>query len=73
MLTFVVLADETKTCMQLLGVEKVSDLGPEYVSHPFHSCRMKMVTDTLQINSRIVEQQIYDGPSGLAKALRARL
>ncbi|QGA19140.1 hypothetical protein EYB26_006828 [Talaromyces marneffei] len=53
--TLEILADETKTCMQLLGVEKVSDLGPEY------------------INSRIVEQQIYDGPSGLAKALRARL
>jgi hypothetical protein len=60
--------------MQLLGVEKVSDLGPEYVSFSIHiTSRMSMVADNLQINSRIVEQQIYDGPSGLAKALRARL
>lgn len=27
-----VLADEVKTCMQLLGVEKISDLGPQHVS-----------------------------------------
>ncbi|KAH2184238.1 hypothetical protein KXW61_001269 [Aspergillus fumigatus] len=45
--TLQILADETKTCMRLLGVERVEDLGPQH------------------INTRIVEQQIYDGPSGL--------
>ncbi|KAK1145440.1 hypothetical protein N8T08_004315 [Aspergillus melleus] len=45
--TLQILADETKTCMRLLGVERVQDLGPQY------------------INTRLVEQQIYDGPSGL--------
>ncbi|PYH86109.1 mitochondrial cytochrome b2 [Aspergillus uvarum CBS 121591] len=45
--TLQILSDETKTCMRLLGVERVEDLGPQH------------------INTRIVEQQIYDGPSGL--------
>ncbi|KAI9924543.1 hypothetical protein ASPWEDRAFT_109673 [Aspergillus wentii DTO 134E9] len=45
--TLQILADETKTCMRLLGVEKVEDLGLQH------------------INTRLVEQQIYDGPSGL--------
>ncbi|OJJ95693.1 hypothetical protein ASPACDRAFT_81785 [Aspergillus aculeatus ATCC 16872] len=45
--TLQILSDETKTCMRLLGVERVEDLGPQH------------------INTRIVEQQIYNGPSGL--------
>ncbi|KAL2002894.1 hypothetical protein VTN02DRAFT_5611 [Thermoascus thermophilus] len=45
--TLQILSDETKTCMRLLGVEKVEDLGMQH------------------INTRIVEQQIFDGPSGL--------
>ncbi|GIK02596.1 hypothetical protein Aspvir_006652 [Aspergillus viridinutans] len=45
--TLEILADETKTCMRLLGVERVEDLGLQH------------------INTRVVEQQIYDGPSGL--------
>ncbi|RHZ56470.1 hypothetical protein CDV55_103624 [Aspergillus turcosus] len=56
--TLQILADETKTCMRLLGVERVEDLGPQH------------------INTRLVEQQIYDGPSGLdsiRKVLRAKL
>ncbi|KAH8704228.1 putative mitochondrial cytochrome b2 [Talaromyces proteolyticus] len=56
--TLEILADETKTCMQLLGVGKVEDLGLQH------------------INTRIVEQQIYDGPSGLGgltSQVRAKL
>ncbi|PYH89745.1 mitochondrial cytochrome b2 [Aspergillus ellipticus CBS 707.79] len=56
--TLQILADETKTCMRLLGVERVEDLGPQH------------------INTRLVEQQIYDGPSGLDSirgTFRARL
>ncbi|ODM23646.1 hypothetical protein SI65_01235 [Aspergillus cristatus] len=45
--TFEILAEETKTCMRLLGVERVEELGPQH------------------INTRLAEQQIYDGPSGL--------
>ncbi|PWY78441.1 mitochondrial cytochrome b2 [Aspergillus sclerotioniger CBS 115572] len=45
--TLQILSDETKTCMRLLGVERVEDLGPQH------------------INTRLVEQQIFDGPSGL--------
>ncbi|PIG82260.1 hypothetical protein AARAC_000029 [Aspergillus arachidicola] len=37
-----ILADETRTCMQLLGVRRVADLGLQHV------------------NTRIVEQQIYN-------------
>ncbi|PWY65298.1 mitochondrial cytochrome b2 [Aspergillus heteromorphus CBS 117.55] len=56
--TLQILSDETKTCMRLLGVERVEDLGPHH------------------INTRLVEQQLYDGPSGLDKirgTFRARL
>ncbi|KAI2788413.1 hypothetical protein POX_e06429 [Penicillium oxalicum] len=56
--TLQILADETKTCMRLLGVETVDALGPQH------------------INTRIVEQQIYDGPSSLdslRRVFRARL
>ncbi|OJJ44154.1 hypothetical protein ASPZODRAFT_135638 [Penicilliopsis zonata CBS 506.65] len=56
--TLQILSDETKTCMRLLGVERVDQLGPQYV------------------NARVVEQQIYDGPSGLEdlrKAFKAKL
>ncbi|KAF9887650.1 hypothetical protein FE257_009743 [Aspergillus nanangensis] len=56
--TLQILCDETKTCMRLLGVERVEDLGPQH------------------INTRLVEQQIYDGPSGLESirsAFRAKL
>ncbi|KAE8150744.1 putative mitochondrial cytochrome b2 [Aspergillus avenaceus] len=45
--TLQILADESKTCMRLLGVETVNQLGPQH------------------INTRLLEQQIYDGPSGL--------
>lgn len=51
--TLQILADETSTCMRLLGVERVEDLGPQH------------------INTRLVEQQIYDGPSGLEDLRRA--
>ncbi|KAJ5693262.1 hypothetical protein N7462_002685 [Penicillium macrosclerotiorum] len=56
--TLQILADESKTCMRLLGVESVGALGPQH------------------INSRMVEHQIYDGPSGLGSlrhAFRAKL
>ncbi|KAJ5443724.1 uncharacterized protein N7458_007596 [Penicillium daleae] len=56
--TLQILADETKSCMRLLGVETVDQLGPQH------------------INTRMVEQQIYDGPSALGplrRAFRAKL
>ncbi|KAJ5398799.1 Aldolase-type TIM barrel [Penicillium sp. CMV-2018d] len=45
--TLQILTDETKTCMRLLGVKNVDELGKQH------------------INTRLVETQIYDGPSGL--------
>ncbi|KAJ5216802.1 hypothetical protein N7468_009810 [Penicillium chermesinum] len=45
--TLQILTDESYTCMRLLGVEKIEDLGPH------------------NVNTRALEQQIYDGPSGL--------
>ncbi|KAJ5197269.1 Aldolase-type TIM barrel [Penicillium cf. viridicatum] len=45
--TLQILTDETKTCMRLLGVKNVDELGNQH------------------INTRLVETQIYDGPSGL--------
>ncbi|KAJ5167210.1 Hydroxyacid oxidase 2 [Penicillium canariense] len=51
--TLQILADETKTCMRLLGVQRLDQLGMQH------------------INTRLLEQQIYDGPSGLG-AYRGR-
>ncbi|KAJ5450483.1 Hydroxyacid oxidase 2 [Penicillium daleae] len=45
--TLQILADETKTCMRLLGVQRLDQLGMQH------------------INTRILEQQVYDGPSNL--------
>ncbi|EAW08016.1 FMN-dependent alpha-hydroxy acid dehydrogenase [Aspergillus clavatus NRRL 1] len=56
--TLQILADETITCMRLLGVQRVEELGPHH------------------INTRLVEQQIFDGPPGLdsiRSAFRAKL
>jgi len=62
-----VLKAETETCMRLLGVEKVSELGAKHVSHNLPTF---ILIDTLthyQINSRAVERDIYDGHAGLEK------
>lgn len=60
--------------MRLLGVENVGGLGLQNVCLPD---RMAMtIILTPQINTRLVEQQIYDGPSGLEpirSAFRAKL
>ncbi|CAI7620407.1 unnamed protein product [Penicillium glandicola] len=56
--TLQILNDEIKTCMRLLGVERIDQLGLQH------------------INTRVTEQQIYDGPTGLEplrRAFRARL
>ena len=62
--------------MRLLGVEKVSDLGPRHVSETIYTphppsprlCtaapRFVILTNP-QINSRMVERDIFDGGSGL--------
>lgn len=65
LIDYAVLKAETKTCMRLLGVGAVGELGPKHVSHPLS----KFVAEThcFQINSRAVERDIYDGHAGLEK------
>lgn len=70
-----VLANESRTCMQLLGVQNVGGLGPQNVGlyEPNDHSDSILIS---QINTRLVEQQIYDGPSGLEpirSAFRAKL
>ncbi|EEA23306.1 cytochrome B2, putative [Talaromyces marneffei ATCC 18224] len=48
--TIEIMADEIRTCMRLLGVRNVADLGLQHV------------------NTSIIEQQLYKGPSGLQGA-----
>lgn len=74
MLTLLVLADESKTCMRLLGAETVDALGPQHV-WPWPPYIL-VNTNSSQINTRMVEQQIYDGPTGLEplrRVFRAKL
>ena len=61
----VVLKAETKTCMRLLGCERVSDLGLRQVSYPWP--KFGVEAHYFQINSRAVERDIYDGNPGLEK------
>jgi len=70
--THAVLKEESLTAMRFLGVGRVSELGPNHVSfsqtnvkcHASLDCSAYLFS---QINSRALEQQIYDGPAGLEK------
>jgi hypothetical protein len=46
LMLFLVLKAETETCMRLLGVEKVSELGPKHVSlfFPLHAWQKLMIS-----------------------------
>lgn len=60
--------------MRLLGVERVEQLNPQHVRllyhYLYHGYRL-----TVQVNTRLLEQQIYDGPSGIEplREFRAKL
>jgi hypothetical protein len=62
-----VLKAETETCMKLLGVEKVSELGPKHVCHSLPTFILIHALTYYQVNSRAVERDIYDGHAGLEK------
>lgn len=53
--------------MRLLGVEKVSELGPRCVSNTSCCVPLGDAYSKTQINSRAVERDIYDGEAGLEK------
>lgn len=63
----VVLKAEIETCMKLLGARTVADLGPRFVSllGSYEWARGEESLTLWQINSRIVERDIYDGDAGL--------
>ncbi|KAJ5894351.1 FMN-dependent dehydrogenase-domain-containing protein [Penicillium taxi] len=65
--TLQILSDEMKTCMRLLGVKTVRDLGPQYVIYSFSLQQSDCV------NTRMVEQQIYNGPDLSENPLRGKL
>ena len=52
--------------MRLLGVEKIEDLGPKHVSDDL-TMLLPCILIYFQINSRMVERDIYDGPAGFEK------
>lgn len=64
-----VLQAEMETCMRLLGAKTVAELGPRFVSSDFFFGLMSLdhTNVPLQINSRMVERDIYDGEPGLDK------
>jgi hypothetical protein len=67
--TNLVLKAEIETCMRLLGAKTVADLGPKSVSNRFAVWHVKEGTNTkFQINSRVVERDIYDGEAGLDRS-----
>lgn len=68
-----VLSDETKTAMRLLGVQSLDQLGMQHVSIFPGPVALECVAYSLQINARLVEQQIFDGPDGLGACRAAHL
>ncbi|KAI9759127.1 MAG: hypothetical protein M4579_002574 [Chaenotheca gracillima] len=69
---FEILKAETETCMRLLGAQTVNDLGPKHVRNPNPmtldlGSKPSGADSSTQVNTRVVEQQIYDGPAGLEK------
>lgn len=71
-MAWIVLQAETDTCVRLLGASNVGELGPRFVSAsaaqaPGAVERCGLLLTCLKINTRMVERDIYDGPSGLEK------
>ena len=64
-----ILKGEVETCMRLLGVERVDQLGLKHVSCIAQCPSFLPFTDnqTCQINTRALDRDIYDGPDGLGK------
>ena len=69
-----ILKAEVETAMRLLAVERVDQLGPQHVSLSFsgHDDRdflsSRFADFALQqVNTRAVERDIYDGPTGFSK------
>lgn len=65
--------------MRLLGVQRLDQLGMQYVSiyllmnlSTFLSQALEL-TCAVQINTRLLENQIFDGPSGLEACRAAHL
>jgi hypothetical protein len=52
----VVLKEEIDTCMRLLGVTRLDQLGPQYVSHDSEICANN------QINTNALEHMVYNPP-----------
>lgn len=73
----IVLQAETETCMRLMGAKDVSELGPRFVRVPSSSSETSLVwlrnqmhslTSMNQVNTSIIERDIYNGPSNLDKS-----
>jgi hypothetical protein len=51
--------------MRLLGVEKVNELSPQHVS--CQTLLLVSLANSLQINTRLVENEIYDGSANISQ------
>jgi hypothetical protein len=52
--------------MRLLGAKSIAELGPQHVcSSMYSNLLLLLLTQRAQINTRIVEQEIYDGKPNL--------
>jgi len=72
--TVEILDAEVQTAMRLLGVERLRGLGVRYVSAVFAWIEeVNLRADDAKVNTRALEQVIYDRPAGLeGNVLRVR-
>lgn len=64
-----ILKAETETCMRLLGVERVEELGLLHVSGEWTVGEYQLTIK--QVNTRLAEYEIYDGPANIPRGIRA--
>lgn len=60
---------EVETAMRLLGVEKVEELGMQHVSEIVQWTILEHKLTVVQINTKAVERDIYDGGAGSLEKL----
>ena len=67
---FDILKTEVETCMRLLGVERIEELGLQHVSSAVTESAHR--ADIHQVNTRLAENEIYDGPANIPRGFLAQ-
>jgi len=65
-----ILREEIETCMRLLGVNSVKELGPQYVSSLVKLFSTEFMLTGLKVNTSPIDYLLYKDPEGSSEVLR---